>query len=353
MVGCVVSRLPHARIVLASLLPLLAWAPVDAGEVQPNRLDFGVVHVGARVQGSVRVFVDAKDARSSKAMVVRPALVRIDSVDQGTQEYGKGNTRGYCDIAVTIDTEKPGELSGSIVMTLNDQRVEIPVSAKIRPRILHQTRVLVADTPFQKYSTSDGSLFDPWRKLVERGGFDVDYLEVRTGNRVFDGVDLAKFDSILLGELGITRLTPADISALRKYAEEGGRVILTANHFFRGTVEKANQVLINYGMEIKDTESGQIGEIEVEPPQITICPLTEGIRTLSFHRPSPAIVLDKDRTMVLVSSPMNANEHFVAIALAGDGQIASMGVSLWWMWVGKADNAILLENMLRKRSREK
>ena len=64
-------------------------------------------------------------------------------------------------------------------------------------------------------------------------------------------------------------------------------------------------------------------------------------------------MIDKDRTLVLVSSPTNADEHFVAIALAGDGQIVSLGVSLWWSWVGEADNATLLENMLRKQPKRK
>jgi hypothetical protein len=74
-----------------------------------------------------------------------------------------------------------------------------------------------------------------------------------------------------------------------------------------------------------------------------------GVKSLRFQGPSPAVVIDKDRTLVLVSSPTNADEHFVAVALAGDGQIVSLGVSLWWSWVGEADNATLLENMLRKQ----
>jgi hypothetical protein len=293
--------------------------------------------------------VEAKDAQSLKAKVTGPAFVRVDGVLEGTQEYGRGNIRGYCDIAVTIDTAKPGDFSAPMVMTLGDRRVEVPVSAVIRPREKHQPRVLVADTPFQKFSTSDATLFDAWLTLVKKGGFDVDYVEVRSGNRVLEGVDLTNFDSVLLGELGIIRLNATDLTALRKYAEGGGRIILTANHFFRGTVEKANQLLLPYGLEMRDTESPGINAIELGAPQITVCPLTDGVKSLSFQRPSPATVIDKDRTMVLVSSPTNADEPLVAIALAGKGQIVSLGVSLWWSWVGKADNAILLENMLRKR----
>ncbi len=341
-----------ARLPLIAACFLVATSPpfVNAGEAQPNRLNFGIVHVGAKVQGSVKIFVDPKDAKALKAKLDAPDFVKVDAIDQGTQEYGKGNTKGYCDVAVTIDTARGGEFSSPMVMTLGSHRVEVPVIAKIHPRKPNLPRVLVIDTPFQKYSTGDATTFDPWLKLVERGGFDVDYPEVRPGKPMLEGLDLATYDSILLGEKGIMRLGEPEIAALRKYAEAGGRIILTANAFFMGSVPKANQILLSYGLEIKDTEDHRnAGVIDVGPDQITPCPLTDGVKALSFHRPSPAICLDKDRTLVLVGSPKNPNEHFVAIALAGKGQIVSLGESLWWLWIGKADNALLLENLLRRR----
>jgi hypothetical protein len=188
---------------------------------------------------------------------------------------------------------------------------------------------------------------------VERSGIDVDYLEVRTEKPILDGVDLKPFNTVLLGERGIAELKPTDIQALRKYAEAGGRVIVTADYFFRGTVTKANQLLLPYGLEMQDTESKIQNELSIEPEQITICPLTDGVKALSFRRASPSEVLDKDRTMVLVASPTNPNEHLVAIAQAGDGQIVSLGVSLWWLWIGQSDNAVLFENMLKQAQRKR
>lgn len=334
-----------------SCLLLIAFPSfAAAGEVQPDRLNFGRVHVGARVQGSVRIFVDANDARSLKAKVEPPSFVKVNKFDQGTQEYGKGNTKGYCDIAVTIDTAKAGERSAPIVMTLGAHRVEVPVIASIRPRDTQRPRILVADTPFQKFSTSDASLFDPWLKLVADQDLDVDYLEVQRGKSVFDGLDLSGFDGLLLGEMGIIGLTEKDLAAVRVYAKGGGCVIVTANHFFMGTVEKANQLLIPYGLEMKDTEQPTVQPIELGPSQIRPGPATDGVKTLSFQRPSPSVAINKDRTMVIVASPTNPDEHLVAMALAGEqGRVVSLGVSLWWSWVGKADNAILLGNLLPKR----
>jgi hypothetical protein len=76
------------------------------------------------------------------------------------------------------------------------------------------------------------------------------------------------------------------------------------------------------------------------------------VKKLSFHRPSPAAAIDLERSMVLASFPDNPNEYLVAMALAGDGEVVALGVSLWWSWVGKADNAILLEHLLRRRPRK-
>lgn len=350
----VFSRQRHAatRILLGCVISVVISAFAVAEKIQPDRLDFGVVHVGAKVQGSVRVLVDPKALASTKAKVTPPAFAKVASVHQGRQQYGKGNIKGYCDIAVTIDTANPGIVSAPIVVSIGELRIEVPVRADIRPRKAGLTRVLVTDTPFQKYSTDDGKLFDPWRALVERGGFDVDYVEIRPARSPLDGVELAKYDTVLLGELGLVQLTKKDIAALRQYAENGGRIILAANRFFRGTVEKANMVLGPSGLEIKDIETPNRGAIEVGPGHILRCPQTAGVKALSFHRPSPGVVLDPDRTMVLVGCPTDAQQHFVAFASAGKGQVISLGVSLWWSWIAKADNAVLLENLLRRKPRK-
>ena len=339
------------RLVLGCLLAPTTRASADVGGIQPDRLNFGVVHVAAKVQGSVRIFVDPRDLRSAKPTVKGPAFLRVDSIDQGTQEYGKGNVKGYCDIAVTIDTARRGKVTSPIVMSLGELRVEVQVSADIQPRKPGLPRILVADTPFQKFSTGDARVFDAWLKLVESGGFDVDYIDVRSRKSVLNKIELANYDTVLLGDLGIVRLNGDDIAALRRYAENGGRVIVAANAFFMGTVENANKLLIPYGLEIQDTELRRAGAIEVGEAHITPCPQTDRVKVVSFYRPSPGVLIDHDRCMALVGSPTNPEQHFVAFALAGKGQVVSLGVSLWWSWVGKADNAALLENLLRRKPR--
>lgn len=344
----------HAAHAFALALAFaLASGPAARGkdEVQPDRLDFGTVRLGNRVQGSVRIFLEPKEVEGKAAKVEAPAFVRVDDVKVGTQQYGP-NTRGYCDIAVTILTESAGEKAGAMRMTIGDRVVSVPVRARVKPRAADAVRVLVADTPFQKFSTSDAGLFDPWLRLVDRADLDVSYVEVRRGG-VLDGVDLRRYEVVLLGEMGLIRLTPADVTGLTAFARSGGRVIVTANHFFGGTVAKANELLLPFGLEMQDKE-GPVGseEFTLDPTDITPCPLTEGVKSLHFRRASPTDVRDPDRTMVLASVPREHGGHFVAIGLAGDGEVVALGVSLWWSWVTKADNAVLMENLLRKRPKK-
>jgi hypothetical protein len=345
-------RRPRLSLLWGTILLLFAASPrASAAEIQPDRLNFGTVHVGARVEGSVRIFVAPKDAEGKKAQVDAPAFVRILKVNVGTQDFG-GNTKGFCDVDVSILTAQAGEESAPIRVTVGGQRVEVPVRASIRPRVAGATRVLVAETPFEKFSTSDGSLFDTWRKLVDSADLDVDYLEI-AGSSVLEGVDLAKFDVVLLGTSGVFHLKDGDVAALRQFAERGGRVIMTANHFFMGTVAKANRILIPYGLRMKDEESHERQKFDIGPESIAPCPFTEGVKALFFHRPSPTEVLDVNQTFVLVEGPPEVGGCLLAYAKAGEGEVLGLGESLWWNWLPKADNAILFGNLLKKHPRAK
>jgi hypothetical protein len=351
MIFDTVRQVADKSNLLGTLLLFAATSFVRADDAVPDRLDFGVVHVGASVQGTVKVFAGPDEARLPRAVVAPPDFVRVEAVVVGERGRGAGNVRGYCNVAVTIDRSRAGEFSAPLVVRLGERHVEVRITANVRPRDRDRPRVLAADTPFHVPSTVDARLFDPWRRLVERCDLDVDYLRVRPGKAVFEGVDPAKFDAVLVGQMGVVGLEPGDVAALRKYAEGGGRVILTANSFARGAVDKAHQVLIPYGLKRKDGDAQAIVPIEVGPPQITPGPLTAGVNALSFARPSPTVALDKDRAKVVVASPTDPDDHFVAMAQAGEGSIVTIGVPLWWAWIGQSDNAILLENAFPKRHR--
>ncbi len=338
-----------AGVVLA--LPLLTGPPV-AGQSQPNYLKFGSVRVGATVEGSVRIFREGEDARGLAIKVEPPAFVRIRDIEVGTQTSGP-DARGFCDISLSLDTGRAGDYSGEVRVEIGHQRIAVPVSVTVRPQELKLTRVLIVETPFEKFSTGDATDFAPWLNLVRGADLDVHYLDTKPGMPVLREIDLAKFDVLLLGMGGLVRLLDSDIARLKRFVERGGRAILAANAFFVGTVGKANELLVPYGLRMTDTESRDQQEFDLGGAEIGDDPLTRGVKALYFHRPSPVAVTDSGKAKVLVAAPAYPGEGFVAVARAGRGEVVALGESLWWHWIapdkaGSRDNAVLLANLLKR-----
>ncbi len=335
----------------ALALPLLT-VRAAAGELQPNFLDFGSVRVGATAEGSVRIFRDGEDSSGLAIKIAPPAFVRVEDIKIGSQNYG-GNIKGYCDLWLSIDTKRAGDYSGALDVEIGRQRVAVPVSVTVRPQMPRLTRLLVVETPFSRFSTSDAAVFKPWLDLVSEAHFDVHYLDARRGSPVLERIDLDRFDVVLLGMDGLVGLLDSDVKLLRGFMERGGRTIVAANAFFRGTVGKANELLVPYGLRMRDTEPRDQHEFRLGAAEITRDPLTEGVKTLHFHRPSPIAVTDPRQGTVLAAVPGEPTEGFVAVARAGRGEVVALGESLWWNWLANdkasgSDNAVLLGDLLKK-----
>jgi hypothetical protein len=332
-------------------LPLPAGR-TTAAEIQPNVLKFGSVRVGATVEGSLRIYRDGEDASGLAIKVEPPAFMRVEDIRVGSQRFG-ANVRGYCDIWLSVDTRRAGDYSGQLLVEIGRQRVAVRVGATVRPQMPYLTRLLVVETPFSRFSTSDAAKFDPWLDLVSGAHLDVHYLDARPGTPVLREIDLAKFDVVLLGMEGLTDLRDSDLRRLKQFTERGGRTILAANHFFVGTVGKANEFLVPYGLRLTDTESTDRPEFDLGAAEIAADPLTHGVKALYFHRPSPVAVTDSQKGKVLVAAPAYPGEGFVAVGRAGQGEVVALGQSLWWYWMSQgrakgSDNAALLRNLLEK-----
>jgi hypothetical protein len=172
---------------------------------------------------------------------------------------------------------------------------------------------------------------------------------------VFRNLDLKRFDCILLASRGLTELTPADIKKVRAYAEGGGRVLVSANSFFRGTVMQANTILDGYGLLIRDEEARGAGanDVTVRKNDFDPAVVKAGVTSVHFFRASPVAVTDakKGRVWVKAAQVGNVGDGFVAVATAGKGRVIALGESLWWHWIhetqaGPADNAKLLRWLL-------
>ena len=256
---------------------------------------------------------------------------------------------------LSVDAGRAGSYSGELRVELGRERIAIPVSATVRPQMPGLTRLLVVETPFSKFSTSDAKLFTPWLELISGGHFDVHYLDAQQGLPVLRKIDLAKIDVVLLGTEGLLGLRDSDITQLKQFLEAGGRMVLAANRFFVGTVGKANELLVPYGLRMNDTESRDQAEFDLGAAEIKEDPLTHGVKTLYFHRPSSVVVADSQKGKILVTVPDHPGEGFVAVAKAGQGEVIALGESLWWSWVAgdkkkESHNAALLRNLLNKRA---
>lgn len=360
------SRSKHARTapqqayrLAGTVLVLLfcssqALAQPVVGDSQPDQLSLGTIRVGATVEASVRIFGAGNDTAGIAVKTQPPRFVRVTETRLSTQEYGNLGKFVVCDVLISLDTTRAGEFTGKIKVQIGEIEVEVPVAASILEQQAGLSRVLIVETPFNRYSTSDASIFDAWLKLVKSAKLDVHYLEVDRALPVLRNLDLSNFDVVLLGGSGIYSAREGDFEKLKAFVNSGGRVIITANHFMMGSVAKANEFIVPFGLRMTDTEpEGLYPIFEIEDADIVQHKLTAGVGKLRFHRPSPVGVEDEKKGKILIAATPFPDAGFVAVAQADRGQVVVLGVSLWWNWIASeqesgADNARLLQNLLSK-----
>jgi len=172
-----------------------------------------------------------------------------------------------------------------------------------------------------------------------------------TGTRVLSADQLQKVDVVLLGETGLCQLTEADVSLLHGFVCGGGRVVVAANRFFRGTIPKSSAVVAPFGLKMEDVEPpAGIGVFELTGEAVHEHALTAGVGTIVARRPSPTIITDRERGRPLVRFTDEDELMFVALATTeSGGEVVTLGVSLWWSWISQhEDNARLLRNLLTR-----
>ncbi len=347
----------YATCLVVSLLmpPALLLAESVAAKSQPDRFDFGPVRMGATVEGSILVFTDAEESVALSCDVQPPPFAKITRVQRGTATDRSGGTKTTFYVYVAISTERMGEYAGTIALEVGSQKTTIPVKVNVLAPDASATRVLIVSTPFTCSSTGDATVFEPWLRLVESAKLDPDYFGVLQNQPVLRQLDVSRYDVILLGEYGLLRLHDFDIAKLRRFASDGGRLVVCANCFFQGTVDLANQLLGSAGLRMTDTEPSGTNSFDLTGSDIIRDPLTKSVRRVKCFRPSPIAVTDKSKGRILVKAPPYPGEGFVAAGRQGKGQIIALGQSMWWNWIGDArykdsDNQQLLLNLVAKTS---
>lgn len=334
------------RLLAVALLGAAACA--QDGTVQPTATRFGLVGVGAVAEASFGVFWSEPSLFDKVATVKAPAGVKVIAVE--TSKYGD---RALTQVQLALDTTRAAAVDAVCVVSCEGKEVRVELTADIVALPRGGARVLVADSPFEAFSTEDPALFDGWRHLVVSARLDVDYRLARKGRPTFDAEALRRVAVVVVGCDAIWQLDAEQIAMLRGFVCGGGRVVLFANSFYAGTVAKANAVAAPFGVQLVDSELTDADAYSADAGGIHKHPLTVGVESVQASRPSPALVVDPTRGTALVDLIVPREQPLVALGTSeSGGEVVVIGVSLWWQWVGQHDgNERFLRNLLVRAPR--
>jgi hypothetical protein len=116
-----------------------------------------------------------------------------------------------------------------------------------------------------------------------------------------------EYQTIVLNGEGLIKKPREGDGWFHDFVSRGGNIILLANRFFRGTVERANELLVRYGVSMSDSEEDFV---ICGASEILKSPVTSDIRNLFWFRPSPICVSDKAR--LLAVNPKRQSEGYLA-----------------------------------------
>lgn len=326
------TGLPFAIFALAvAICPAVG----DDHLIQPSHFALGKVCAGTTVEVSVRAFGDAATVSGLAVKATSPGFLEIERLEIVGPKRAHGKTA--CDAFFTVDTSKIGEFAGVVRFELGERVAELPVSVEVVERPPGYPSVLFVTTPFDRFSTSDGSHFAPLVELVSGLKISANYCHKLPE-------DITRFHVILLAADELCRLNASDSTRLHTFVATGGRLIIAANAFFISTVPKANELLKDYGLEIDNRDPTR----EFVATEVADDPLTAGVQRLAFFRPSLVRVTDDSKAKILV--PVVGGGFAAVSRNRSKGEVIILTQSLWWSWIasgdGNHDNARLLENML-------
>lgn len=333
---------PFLCPLLFAALATVALPAQQAAVAQPKDLVFGTLHQGTTVQASFHVTWPTA-ATPAAVKIVPPTNVKV---------LRTATNAKVTSIWIEVGTAALGPCNGDIAVSFGDQRVAVPVQATVLPSMPHSSRVLVADSPWQEYSSEDSAVFAAWRHVVDTGKLEVSYLLPPKTGPVFSAEHLQRATVVLLGESSLFQLTKEDVSLLQGFVCGGGRLVVAADGFFVGTAAKATELLQPFGLSMPGTEAPGQALHEASAEDIAAHPLTGKVTKVVAHRPSPTQLLSP-RAKALVKLPVLGDDALVAMATtAAGGEAISLGQSLWWLWIGRDEaNEQLLRNLLTRPAR--
>ena len=348
------------------------WFAPARESAMPDQLDLGTVSKGARVEIHFRMltsanltpielvhqkidaklpaglraywkYFDPKQFRSTNRTVdlakLHPevsgdSFFRIGKITpRQNPNWFRGNP--YIEVELELDTSRAGSFSGKLYAKDNRRRATVPIRFAVEDRS-GLPRALVT-SPFTGDSTDHGTDFSIVVSILSSMRAQVDYVRELPGS-------LEPYSLVLIAEREMSQLSQAEGTEVKNLMLRGGRVVLSCNSFWGGTVNGANRIAEQFGLSIVDSE--EPGKRQCT--NIASDLLTENVKSVWVHRPSP-VQIKLDTAKPLVFGPGGNCYAGVARPITG-GELIVLTQSLWWHWVNElatnSDNAILLRNFL-------
>lgn len=294
--------------------------------ISPPWFDFGKVYINSKVDASCKL-----DDGEIIAIASKPSWVMIN--------YLSTNWFGF-----SVNTSSIGDYSGTLIIKTTAGDINVDVKVTIRSTPKPTAKMLVLDTPFHRYSTSDPEVFKTMTDVMDAGLANVSYVSVENlGGYDLSVLNLENYDVVLLAQDGVGYIK-ANVDYLKDYVNKGGCLIVCADHFWGSSIENANLILNYFNLSIRDEEYGY----DVFITDFAHHPITSGVSQLCLLRPSPVEVLSSEAT--ILAHPPGVPENEGVLAVSGQkGKIIALGNSLWWHsflnWGENYDNAKIFLNI--------
>lgn len=337
-----------------SAVRTVTWTP------QPDSFPLGTAQMGSTIELSLGIFSDQKSppAPPWTARLPKPVKSRVEqwlnfrrtlavrrqwrcTVDAPEflqvrrHEWMNHSYHGaFASIWLTVSAIRPGTNEGSVKVTLQaegyeSRTLEVPVQLRVVDRPARGS-VLITSTPFDRFATENGRDFEPLANVgswLAENGVRVDYLE-NLPRRLDD------WQVLLLGTDALVNLDEAGQRRVQEFVRRGGRLVVSADAFFFGTTASANRVLQPFGLSLGSRDAG----MGLTANRVVPDPLTAGVGTLEFWRPTCITVTDPSQGRLLATTVDNPQCGFLAVSREkGRGEIVVLAQSLWSYWI-RPDN---------------
>jgi hypothetical protein len=119
--------------------------------------------------------------------------------------------------------------------------------------------------------------------------------------------DLFQYRMMILHGSALNYLLGNERNRLEEFLRKGGRLVILADHFCKGTVMKANHLVEGFGIWLHDRE---YDEVTCTHRQIVPHPLTRGVQQLYLYRCTPLQAFFPGK--LLIANPDQPKEGFMA-----------------------------------------